>query len=233
MTCGIYLLRFKDTNKVYVGQSTNIEARYKSHLNRMANEISSYKLNEAYKVYGTPSLEILNECLEHELNTFENEAIEIFNSCSEGFNSLDKADICPNLKGPLHGRSKYTVEQIEQVFNILVNDFDISYKDISNITGVPTNRISSIRIGDTHSWLAEKFPIEYELLKTRPQYKCSGKDRGITYPAIVSPEGLIYNITNMTKFANEHGLSQGSLGCVLRGSRKVHKGWKLAEGDIS
>ena len=68
MSKGIYLLRFKGTDKVYIGQSLNIEYRYRDHLNP-ANR--SQKLSEAFILYGNPTLEILCEATDDELDDLE------------------------------------------------------------------------------------------------------------------------------------------------------------------
>lgn len=231
MTCGIYALRFSNTDKLYIGQSLNIEERYAAHLRLLKCGNSSKKLLEAHRVYGEPILDILTICSKEELNTFENETIEIFNSVFEGFNSNEKADTCPILRGEEHGRSKYTNEQVVNTFNLLVNRFDLSYIDISNIVGIPPNRVSAICNGFSHCWLEKQFPDTYKLMKNRPS-RCSAKDRGIVYPPILSPEGVSYNVENTTTFAKEFGLIQSNLSAVLRGKRKTHKGWRLATGVI-
>ena len=53
-----------------------------------------------------------------------------------------------------------------------------------------------------------------------------------TYPKILSPDGIEYEITHLSDFAKEHGLHQGNMSQVLNGKRKQHKGWSLApEGE--
>jgi hypothetical protein len=229
MTCGIYLLKFEGTDKVYVGQSINIEQRYAIHKQRFKSANTSKKLVEAYSLYGEPSLEILCECDEKDLNVNENEAIEIFNAVIYGFNTNAEADTCPIFYGEEHGRSVYSNDKIEEVFEILVSRFDLKHAEISALTGVPISRISSISRGDTHSWLKLKHPEKWGVLQNRPKYHNSGGDRGKVFPPIRSPEGQDYTITNITHFAQEHGLGQSNLSAVLSGKRKQHKGWKLAK----
>lgn len=64
MTCGIYLLRFTGLDKVYIGQSLNIEQRYRKHLQFLRNQDTkaNYRMKAAYLLYGAPQLEILCEC---------------------------------------------------------------------------------------------------------------------------------------------------------------------------
>lgn len=87
MTIGIYRLIFPNTDKCYIGQSVNIERRYMQHLRSFELSSASAKLQNAYNMYGKPKLDILLDSIEvSELDTCENEAIEIFDSFHNGFN---------------------------------------------------------------------------------------------------------------------------------------------------
>lgn len=56
--------------------------------------------------------------------------------------------------------------------------------------------------------------------------------RGIVYPAIMSPDGTIYNnIRSLNAFAREHGLNNSHIYQVVRGRRSHVAGFKLAAGD--
>lgn len=45
----------------------------------------------------------------------------------------------------------------------------------------------------------------------------------------VSPSGEVVEVTNLSKFSRENGLSNGKLSALLNGKRKSHKGWKAYE----
>lgn len=52
--------------------------------------------------------------------------------------------------------------------------------------------------------------------------------RAKTYGSLIDPKGNVYpNVTNIVKFAREHGLTKQSVYQVLLGKRKSHNGWKL------
>jgi group I intron endonuclease len=44
---------------------------------------------------------------------------------------------------------------------------------------------------------------------------------------LVSPDGVLYSFTNQSEFAREHALIPQSVGQVLQGKLKQHKGWRL------
>lgn len=240
MTIGIYLLRFTGTDKVYVGQSVNIEKRFKQHLNSLKTEASNSKLLEAYKNFGSPNIEILCDCTIEELNTVEKEAIEIFNAVEHGFNIYEDANSAPNKKGADSGNSKYSKEQIIDTFNYLVDCPEKTFEEIQELTSVSSSVIGKISCLSLHTWLQEYFPDKYLRLRTlvhnrrKPGIvsdKLSAKTRGIVYPRIKDPKGLIHYIDNATKFAKEYGLAANHLIEVLNGIRKSHKGWKLCPQD--
>ena len=231
MTIGIYKLNFSGTDKVYIGQSNNIEYRYSGHLRSFRDKEASIKMQEAYILYGIPTYEILIECVEEELD--ENEAIAIFNSVVNGFNSVSFSIRYESEQyGSNNGRAVYSNEAIINVFNILVDNPDILYKDIVKLTGVSYGTINMIAHGGNHKWLAKEYPDKYSILLSRigkRKNNCkSAKAQNIEYPEILSPEKAVYTISNAREFAREHSLDQSALLRVLKGKAKTHKGWTLA-----
>ena len=236
MTCGIYMLVFEGTDKVYIGQSVNIEKRYKQHLLSMRNRECSPKLLNAVGTFGYPKMEILSECLVSELDEQEDDGIEIYNSVDNGFNTYSRANEAPTYTGKYgYGNTKYPKDIIISALNYLV-DTDFTYSQISEIIGIPTATISNISSLLSHTWLREEYPEKYKLLElkkgNRDSYavisnKLSAKSKGIIYPLIMSPTGEVFEITNAYSFAKERGLAPNHFQEVLNKHRKSHKGWKL------
>lgn len=231
MTIGIYCLQFEGTDKVYIGKSKHIEKRFKEHLRILKNTAGAIKLQNAYNKYGEPILIILCECSLEDLDQLEVEAIEIYNSYLNGYNSTIGGDSGGyGLSGPDNGNAKYSREQIVDCFNLLANT-DLLFKDISDKTGVSTSTISFIASGTKHTWLLGEFPSEYTIMRT----KCGTRNSrthsagalGITYPEIISPKGISYNISNVNSFAKEHNIDVSNLHKVLKGKASTVKGWKL------
>lgn len=164
MTCGIYLLSFPNTPKLYIGQSENIESRFRRHLTEMRTETHSFKLNEAYKKYGEPYLEVLEVCLPDKLNELEAYHINLWDAVADGFNTFgDQTFTRKTLESPSK-TCKYSKEQILNVLDLLIEDKVLLFKDISTITGVHTNTIRSISAGITHKWLQNNCPTKYTKL---------------------------------------------------------------------
>lgn len=177
MTIGIYCLRFVGTDKVYIGQcSTDIEKiRYRQHLATFKNGKAAKKLLSAYLEFGIPTIEVLCECTIDELDRAEEEAIEIFDSVINGFNTLTSATDSPNTGvGALSSNSKYTNDQILEVFYKLVNTPEKSTSTIYKETGVSIFVINDISNLRSHAWLKEAYPEKYLILENTNRSKNSG-----------------------------------------------------------
>lgn len=243
MTCGIYILNFDNTNKVYIGQSVCIEKRYSQHLLSFRNNTASPKLLEGVSKYGIPSYTILLECDLHELDENEEAAISVWDSVINGFNTYTYANEAPSNMGQYgSGNTKYSKSSIIKVFELLVNT-ECTYVQVASISKVPESTVSTIASLKSHIWLKAEFPDQYDILikklATRKltasnvvSNKLSAKSRGIIYPTIKDPQGTIYTIDNAYRFAKEHGLAPNHFQEVLNGHRKSHKGWKVCPEEV-
>jgi len=219
MTIGIYKLVFNNTNKVYIGQSVNIEKRFSQHLLNMKNSTATDKLTKAVHTYGIPSLEILEECSIPELDLLEEEIISIYDSVNNGFNTYSRVYQAPILKGTEAGNSKYSRGIILKAINYL-RDTKSSISTTSKVFGIHTDTLRNIVNARQHHWVSEQYPELLEevrnLLKvstkqTRiniPKTKYTVNGKGIRYPKVLSPDGVVYEVSNINEFARVHSLSQ-------------------------
>jgi hypothetical protein len=171
MTCGVYVLLFENTDKVYVGQSINIEKRFLEHKSSLITTTASKKLQNAYEVFGMPKVEILLECGSSDLNAKELECIKEFDSVNNGFNSIIVTNGGSNLCGEQSYAAKHSNAQYEQAFFTLLNNPNLSYKEVSNLCNIPTTVLTQMVTGNSHLWLKDKYPKEYEKLKQVSKYK--------------------------------------------------------------
>lgn len=233
MTIGIYILKFIGTDKIYIGQSRHIEKRLQEHMHLLKNNLGAKKLQEAFRTYGHPTLEILLECSISELNQCESEAIDIFNSCQEGLNSVSYGIGGTTLytTGENNPKCKYTNNQLEQVLTMLTGTEYYTHKEISTITNVGIPTIEGISSKTYHLWLKDSYPLLYSKL---------GKYRNIEFNTskgspvcigkiLVSPIGDTYTLSSIKGFCKVHNLRSGHLRDVLVGKTLQHKGWRLKE----
>ena len=227
MTSGIYLLRFSN-GSIYIGQSIDIYGRYKAHCNKLikGTHINS-KVSIAYTKYGVPALEILIECLRDELDANEIAAIDVFDSINNGLNISPAAGEFPILNGESNGSSKYRDSDIILIVEYLVANLEQPLKLSASILGMHYSTIKNIANGTSHRWLIEKIPESYiKLIAFKGKRSINtSKGKGLNYN-ILSPDNIIYPITNIITFSKEHSLNAGALGEVLRGNTLQHKGWK-------
>jgi group I intron endonuclease len=90
--CGIYKITNIINNKSYIGQSINIQARWKSH--RRAAKNPQYTLHKAMKEYGIDNFtfEIIELCKLEQLNSLEQKWIQYFNTYYDGYNETIGGD---------------------------------------------------------------------------------------------------------------------------------------------
>lgn len=219
---GIYKLNFSGTDKVYVGQSVRIERRFTEHLNKLKQGIGYPKLQDAYQEFGQPTLEIILECRQEELNALENEAIEIYCAVSNGFNTLDTAGN-PNLKGADSPNAKYAKQVYIDILQDLYLNTTKSLKEVASSNNVTIDVVQKIAAGTSHIWLKEEYPEQHARIISN-HGKRYGKNRDIRL--IVSPEGEIFEVDcSIREFARRHDIGHAHISCILNGSRKSYLGW--------
>jgi len=86
--CGIYVVENKINNKKYIGQSTNIESRWKIHNSRLSKNCHNNKhLQLAWNKYGKNNFvfKIIEECSKEALDKKEKYFIKFFKSDNSEF----------------------------------------------------------------------------------------------------------------------------------------------------
>lgn len=237
MTCGIYKLTFIGTNLLYIGKSLNIEARYKKHCSLLVGSKHYNKdITSMYVRYGLPELTILEETASDTslMNSREVHWIACLNTYRKGLNRTVGGDGGGN--GVDSENTRYTKEEILKVFTTIVNNPTMSLKDVTSLCNVSYSTVSNIATGARHVWLSMEYPEKYALMlslvDSRNGYSHTAKARGIIYPPIISPEGIIYaQIDNVSKFAREQHINNSNLSEVLKGKRKTCQGWRLATSE--
>lgn len=180
MLSGIYALYWSEPDLIYIGQTSNLDRRFGEHLRLLnRNKHFNYKVQETFHKYGIPEYQILEYCLISNLNDIEIKYIEEFNAFTAGLNLSKGGD---SQQGEDHPNSKYTNDQIIEVFHYLYGR-QIPHKEINEITGIHIDVIKAVSCGYAHSWLSEKFPIEYkELLSTiKSPHNSGDKHSGSKY----------------------------------------------------
>lgn len=123
MTCGIYKITNKINQKIYIGQSKNIEYRWKQHIYEMnENYKSHYSIHKALKKYGIENFtfEIIEITKEEELFDREKYWIQYYNSYNKGYNETVGGDSGLALKGEKNPKAKLKNTDVLNIRNRLL-----------------------------------------------------------------------------------------------------------------
>lgn len=155
MTCGIYKITNKINGHCYIGQSINIEERWREHRNSI-NTVNSWdrSIYQAIRKYGKEnfSWEIIEECSKEELDNKEIYWINYYNSYKNGYNQTTGGE-------GTHGNGiKITKEQVNKIRDLLKNT-NLTNKEIGDKYNVSETLISAINTGYYWYDLNIKYPI--------------------------------------------------------------------------
>lgn len=211
---GIYQLEFENGNK-YIGQSIQIEKRIYYH--NVNKGIGSPKLQRAYIDLKYLGYTILEECKEDELAERE---IFWIKKYTPSLNTLPGGEANRGLN---HPKAKYTEEDLLEVVR-LFQDINVTYKQISDITGVHYSTVQDVCKGRSHQWATKGIDIE-QILADRQNHNSI---------IVYDPEGNKYIVDSKGSFEKEYGLSPGSISALLNTKGGTNMaGWSLFPPDLS
>lgn len=231
---GIYALFWEQDDSVYIGQSVNIDRRFKEHLKLLsAGTHTNYKVKAKYLELGLPELVILELCDIVELNSKEVFWTAEFDSINTGLNIIEAGTVG---YGPKSNASIYSKTQVLKVFSMLYRGY--TNTDVVNRVKVSKSLVSDIRLGNSHLWLSGVYPTQYRemQLQSPEQVRVTISKKLGTVPSIISPEGTVYQVPNVREFCRTTGeaifglperILNVSISRLISGTRKQYRGWKL------
>ena len=136
--CGIYKITNLCNGKIYIGQSVDIQRRWRDH----KNCTSDYALYRAFRKYGLENFQfdVIEECNVDQLNEREKYWINYYDSFFHGYNETLGGD---------GGGSKLTKENVKMVIELLLQG-DLTNVEIAEKAAISENMVSAINVG--HSW---------------------------------------------------------------------------------
>lgn len=131
---GIYKIQNKLNQKIYIGQSVNIERRFREHCNPAKAKTSGSPIDYAINKTGKENFtfEVIEECAQEELNDRETYWIKYYKSYPKGYNcNYGGKSQCV---GPYNGRAKLSEEDVIEIrtaYNNHLRQRDVyeKYKD--------------------------------------------------------------------------------------------------------
>ncbi len=161
---GIYKITNLINGHCYIGQSVQIQRRWKDHRAAAFNENSKayqYPLYRAIRKYGLEnfSFEVIEECSQEKLDEKEIYWIKNLNPV---YNQTEGADFHSTY-------SKLTLEQVQEIQKLLIEDKEglISHTDLADKYNVHRDTIRDINVG--RSWFNENlsYPLHYSKFDAR------------------------------------------------------------------
>lgn len=223
----IYKLDFP-TGEFYIGKTaTSLDTRFRKHCTRLeSNSHHSKKMQRVYNKYKQlPSITVLEEVVQcSEINNRERFWIKELDAVNSGLNSTEGGE-GPGI-GEYNHQAKYSLDDYLAIV-VFLADTDMSLIDIANELDVTIKTVQHISCGESHQYLKEMLPREYEIMISKKGTR-KLPTRSYEYPDLLSPDGKIYKVTNMLQFSKEHGLDSSTLSKLFRGKAKSTKGWKVA-----
>jgi group I intron endonuclease len=149
--CGIYKITNKVDNMSYIGQSINIEERWKRHKS-MAGK-SELPLYRAFAKYGINnfSFEVLQECQQEQLNDLETYWIKCYDTYYNGYNCTMGGEQCGHVV-------KVSDEDLIKIIELLKKS-NMTQNDIAKQFNVGIDTISEINHGKTRVLEDVIYPI--------------------------------------------------------------------------
>jgi hypothetical protein len=239
MTCGIYLGYPKSLliDKVYIGQSKTIEDRISRHNSALRKGTHTPKMQKAFEEFGEFEWEIIKECPETLLDSYERLYISLFNAYKEGFNTYEDSSSAPILRGLDNGNANIDNYPIcrDILFNTLIYPLK-TMSEIASLSGTNIDTVKKLWNAQAYTWLVDIHPEEYakvmELSGTRRKGGRTGEERGREYPTILSPTFQEYAVTSIKEFAEEHRLDRADLTNVLNFKSATVHSWIVKDLHI-
>ena len=168
---GIYKITNLINGKIYIGQSINIQQRWKAHRARpFYKEGEQYQtpLYRAIRKYGLQnfSFEVIEECFENQLNEKEQYYIEYYDTTNQdkGYNLT---------KGGQAGSVDVILDdlQVKEIYDLLINS-NFTETEIANKYNVSQRYISGINLGQYRIQPGYTYPLLKHRQKEEKRYYC-------------------------------------------------------------
>lgn len=153
--CGIYKIDFPN-GKSYIGQSINIYKRIREH-----NQKHRQLVDQAIDKYGLiQDFILLEQCSPSELDEKEKYWIQYYqtNLREKGYNLTQGGD-CSNLRGIDNPNSKFTKQDLDDIYDLLINHPEFSCIEIAKKYNVNKNVISNINTGKHYTNVNYTYPL--------------------------------------------------------------------------
>lgn len=233
--CGIYCIKNKINNKLYVGSSSNLQSRKNFHFNSLKdNKHHSKKLQRAYNKYGINNFNytILENCEKNNLEILEKEWINYFNSYYNGYNATDEVGAPwrgKKLPEKIKKLQKCTPVKMINPNGKIVEDYSIS--NFCKTNRLHMGAISNVLKGkyfQYKGWRKYDKHLEGIIFNTEDYYARLGMQKKTCKNyKIIDPNGNLIEGKNINDLCRKYNLDAGAILLVLKNKKRHHQGWRI------
>lgn len=214
MACGIYKITNKINGLSYIGQSTQIEKRWKEHIWGKGNQ----PLHKDLKQYGISNFifEILELCQQDELLSKEKKWIKYYGTFQNGYNLNDGGD-----------NHEYAINITKKkIFCYDLNgNFIQSYESLSQAerdTKIPNSNISRAAKNNSRAGKFQwRYSYEPKINPYKRQYKQQKQKQGKAVEQYDQNMNYIATYVSALEAERKTGVDASGIGMVCNGQRKT------------
>lgn len=226
--CGIYKFTNKINGKIYIGQSIDINARKRSHINDAycKGKDSNCPFHQAIIKYGENefNFEIIEECPKELLNEREKYWIQYYDSYHNGYNASPGGDNCGERSD---GRALllYDLEGnfVKETHNIAstARELGVGYQTVYQLLQGARKSTKGFQIKYKES---EDFPKTIEPYNSR-------QGGSFVVLQLDKNDNILNEYKSVNEAARQTGCDCSTISKVCRGKLKTHGGfkWKYKE----
>ena len=226
--CGIYKFTNKINGKIYIGQSIDINARKRSHINDAycKGKDSNCPFHQAIIKYSENgfNFEIIEECPKELLNEREKYWIQYYNSYHNGYNASPGGDNCGERSD---GRALllYDLEGnfVKETYNIAstARELGVGYQTVYQLLQGARKSTKGFQIKYKES---EDFPKTIEPYNSR-------QGGSFVVLQLDKNDNILNEYKSVNEAARQTGCDCSTISKVCRGKLKTHGGfkWKYKE----
>lgn len=234
MSCGIYKITNKINNKTYIGQSIDIEKRWKQHIYRSSLSELEYpeKIYQAIRKYGINNFlfEIIEECSVNQLDEKELYWINFYNSYINGYNMVLYGNINNCIKANDSKKIPVIAYRLDgSLFKEYESISEASRETNTNQTLIRECLNGNIARGGNYQWMKkdDNIPSKIEPYKRKKNYGC------IAVEQYDLNNNLLNTFDSILDASKATGVSRKSITRVCNGEQKSSKGfiWKRRDAN--
>lgn len=226
MICGIYKYQNKINGKIYIGQSVDIEARYRGHKSASFNpKDKDYNMviHQAIRKYGLENFDfqIIEKCPQGLLNEREVYWIKYYNSYHKGYNATEGGD-------ESHIHLGKPIELFDMKGNYVTEYPNIT--EAAKAIGVSRNTLYGIIQGERLSAKGYQFRLKGDTTPVQ-EYKNRQGGKKSVYQCAKTSGSIIKEWESAAAAARDLGLDSSTITKVCKGKLKSTGGfgWRYKE----